>query len=101
MTALGLAVAVPAVLGYNWVMRRNKAASEQLGAFASDLYGYMMSGGAVRPVSVTDGQAPVASVKAPVSTPTASPRACRDLGVPRFGRSAAHRAKLPQLIISS
>lgn len=75
MTALGLAVAVPAVLGYNWVMRRNKAASEQLGAFASDLYGYMMSGGAVRPVSVTAGKAPVASVKAPASAATASPRA--------------------------
>ena len=29
MTAIGLAVAVPAVLGYNWLIRRNKAAMDQ------------------------------------------------------------------------
>ena len=73
MTALGLAVAVPAVLGYNWVMRRNKAIAEQLGAFSSDLYGYMMSGGAVRPVSV--GKPAAAAPKTPAATATASPRA--------------------------
>src|SRR3546814_13255445 len=66
MTALGLAVAVPAVLGYNWVMRRNKAIAEQLGAFSSDLYGYMMSGGAVRPVSV--GKPAAAAPKTPAAT---------------------------------
>ena len=58
MTALGLAVAVPAVLGYNWLVRRNKAALEQLGAFASDLHGYMVSNGAVRPALL--GKAPAA-----------------------------------------
>lgn len=49
MTALGLAVAVPAVMGYNWLMRRNKAVMEELARFTNDLHGYMMSGGAVRP----------------------------------------------------
>jgi biopolymer transport protein ExbB len=49
MTALGLVVAVPAVLGYNWLARRNKAAMEQLTAFSNDLHGYMVSNGAVRP----------------------------------------------------
>jgi biopolymer transport protein ExbB len=49
MTALGLAVAVPAVMQYNWLMRRNKAIGEQLLRFATDVHGYMMSGGAVRP----------------------------------------------------
>src|SRR5436305_1980432 len=49
MTALGLAVAVPAVLAYNWLMRRNKAIVEELASFANDLHGYMMSGGAVKP----------------------------------------------------
>jgi biopolymer transport protein ExbB len=49
MTALGLAVAVPAVLAYNWLIRRNKAIVEELAKFANDLHGYMMSGGAVRP----------------------------------------------------
>jgi biopolymer transport protein ExbB len=49
MTALGLAVAVPAVMAYNWLMRRNKAALEELARFSNDLHGYMMSGGTVRP----------------------------------------------------
>ena len=55
MTALGLAVAVPAVMGYNWLMRRNKAMLEELARFANDLHGYMMSGGAVKPVTATRG----------------------------------------------
>lgn len=42
MTAIGLAVAVPAVLGYNWLVRRNKAALEQVRAFASDLHGVIL-----------------------------------------------------------
>jgi biopolymer transport protein ExbB len=49
MTAIGLVVAVPAVMQYNWLMRRNKAISEELAKFANDVHGYMMSGGAVRP----------------------------------------------------
>jgi biopolymer transport protein ExbB len=51
MTALGLAVAVPAVMAYNWLMRRNKAVLEELAKFSNDLHGYMMSGGTVRPVT--------------------------------------------------
>ena len=49
MTALGLAVAVPAVMAYNWLMRRNKAVLEELARFTNDLHGYMMSGGTVKP----------------------------------------------------
>ena len=49
MTALGLVVAVPAVLAYNWLMRRNKAIMEDLAAFTNDLHGYLMSNGAVKP----------------------------------------------------
>ena len=52
MTALGLAVAVPAVLAYNWLIRRNKVIAEEIGAFATDLHGYMVSGGAVKPEMV-------------------------------------------------
>ena len=44
MTAFGLAVAVPAVLGYNWLVRRNKVALEQLRAFSADLHMVLMSG---------------------------------------------------------
>ncbi len=43
MTAIGLAVAVPAVLGYNWLVRRNKAAMEEVNAFASDLHAVLLA----------------------------------------------------------
>ena len=49
MTALGLVVAVPAVLAYNWLIRRNKSIMEDLAAFTNDLHGYLMSDGAVKP----------------------------------------------------
>ena len=45
MTAIGLAVAVPAVLSYNWLIRRNKTAMEQVRAFSSDLHSVLMSQG--------------------------------------------------------
>src|SRR5690242_10398549 len=38
MTAIGLAVAVPAVLGYNWLVRRNKSALEQVRGFGAELH---------------------------------------------------------------
>jgi len=44
MTAIGLAVAVPAVLGYNWLVRRNKAAMEQVRGFGADLHAVLLSG---------------------------------------------------------
>ncbi len=43
MTAIGLAVAVPAVLGYNWLVRRNKALNDELQAFASDLHAVLLA----------------------------------------------------------
>jgi biopolymer transport protein ExbB len=43
MTAIGLAVAVPAVLGYNWLVRRNKTAMETVRSFGSDLHAVLMS----------------------------------------------------------
>jgi len=46
MTAIGLAVAVPAVLGYNWLVRRNKVAMEYLRTFSADLHMVLMSGSA-------------------------------------------------------
>jgi biopolymer transport protein ExbB len=38
MTAIGLATAVPAVLGYNWLVRRNKAVMQKVRNFSSDLH---------------------------------------------------------------
>jgi biopolymer transport protein ExbB len=43
MTALGLAVAVPAVLAYNWLVRRNKAVMEDVRAFGQDLHLVVLS----------------------------------------------------------
>ena len=57
MTALGLATAVPAVIGYNWLLRRNKNISESLRNFASELHAYLVGG-----ARVSQGT-PVAGVK--------------------------------------
>jgi biopolymer transport protein ExbB len=43
MTAIGLAVAVPAVLGYNWLVRRNKGVMEDINAFGSDLHSVLLA----------------------------------------------------------
>ena len=48
MTALGLAVAVPAVLAYNWLVRRNKVVMERVRAFSGDLHSVLLSGGGKR-----------------------------------------------------
>ena len=48
MTAIGLAVAVPAVLGYNWLARRNKLAMEDIHAFGNDLHAVLLAGAAQR-----------------------------------------------------
>ena len=42
MTAFGLFVAVPAVLGYNWLVRRNKVTMETVRRFGADLHGVLM-----------------------------------------------------------
>ncbi|AUW59402.1 flagellar motor protein MotA [Sphingobium sp. SCG-1] len=68
MTALGLVVAVPAVLAYNFLQRRNKAIAEDLSSFSTDLLGYMVSNGAVKPVVTTGAAAPV--TKPVAATPT-------------------------------
>ena len=43
MTAIGLAVAVPAVLGYNWLVRRNKATIDRVRAFGSDIHAVLLA----------------------------------------------------------
>jgi biopolymer transport protein ExbB len=42
MTALGLAVAVPAVLGYNWLVRRNRVTLHAIKGFSSELHTQML-----------------------------------------------------------
>ncbi len=70
MTALGLVVAVPAVLAYNWLQRRNKAIAEDLSAFSNDVLGFLASNGAVKP-TIAGGAAPKAPVKPAAATTTA------------------------------
>jgi biopolymer transport protein ExbB len=47
MTALGLAVAIPAVLGYNALVRGNKTVIMKLNRFAHDLHAYFLTGARV------------------------------------------------------
>jgi biopolymer transport protein ExbB len=44
MTAIGLAVAVPAVMGYNWLIRRNKSVMERVRTFSGDLHNVLLAG---------------------------------------------------------
>jgi biopolymer transport protein ExbB len=43
MTAFGLAVAVPAVMGYNWLIRRNKQVMEKIRNFSGDVHNVLLS----------------------------------------------------------
>jgi biopolymer transport protein ExbB len=54
MTAMGLAVAVPAVLGYNWMVRRNKLAMDQVRSFAADLHALLIGSARREPRLVDD-----------------------------------------------
>ncbi len=56
MTALGLAVAIPAVLGYNALVRGNKHISAKLGRFAHDRHAYYVTGARVITAPTTDSR---------------------------------------------
>ena len=62
MTALGLAVAIPAVLGYNALVRGNKGVLQKLSRFAHDLHAYFVTGARVSTAS-SDGAANVLPLK--------------------------------------
>ncbi len=57
MTAIGLAVAVPAVLGYNFLVRRNRSVMERVRGFGAQLHTVLLGGAGV----VSDGHRPVSS----------------------------------------
>jgi biopolymer transport protein ExbB len=44
MTAIGLAVAVPAVMGYNWLIRRNKVVMDSVRTFGADVNAVLTAG---------------------------------------------------------
>jgi len=82
MTALGLAVAVPAVLAYNWLQRRNKSIAEDLSAFSNDVLGYMASNGAVKPAAAGRAAAAKPAVAATAAKPVGTTTAGQTGGVP-------------------
>jgi biopolymer transport protein ExbB len=76
MTAIGLLVAVPAVLAYNWLQSRNRRIAELLAGFSTDLLANINSGGQVRPAAVTGTstqQAGKSAATAPAGTANARP----------------------------
>jgi biopolymer transport protein ExbB len=60
MTAFGIAVAVPAVLGYNFLTRANRVILAELDAFAHDLHAYLTTGAKL---SMTHDKASVAPLR--------------------------------------
>jgi biopolymer transport protein ExbB len=69
MTAIGLAVAVPAVLGYNILLRRNKGVQERVSHFTHELHAYLIAG-AKMGLGMDKGLSPVGK-------PSAAPAAAR------------------------
>ena len=65
MTAIGLIVAVPAVLAFNWLQSRNKAIARRLSTFSNDVLGSIMSNGQVKPASTQAAAKAAAPAAAP------------------------------------
>jgi biopolymer transport protein ExbB len=64
MTALGLAVAIPAVLAYNFAVRSNRMVLAQLDSFAHDLYAFLTTGSHVNDVAAVVPARPAAVARA-------------------------------------
>jgi biopolymer transport protein ExbB len=64
MTAIGLFVAVPAVMGYNWLLGRNKLLQDALRNFAADLQAYLVGGVRVGAAEAVSAGARPATAKA-------------------------------------
>ena len=75
MTALGLLVAVPAVLAYNYLQARNKRIAEMLTGFSTDVLANISSGGRVKPASLAPAKPVASSAKAATGAtkPAAAP----------------------------
>jgi biopolymer transport protein ExbB len=64
MTAIGLLVAVPAVLAFNWLQSRNRRINELLSGFSTDILAYIDSNGAVKPAVMAASAAKPANATA-------------------------------------
>jgi len=69
MTALGLIVAVPAVLAYNYLQSRNKRIAENLTGFSADVLANINSKGAVKPIVAAAPAKPAAAPAKPAAAP--------------------------------
>jgi biopolymer transport protein ExbB len=91
MTAIGLLVAVPAVLAYNWLQSRNRRIAELLSGFSTDILANITSRGAVKPALATAGAktaAATTSTKAP-ATGAAGAAAARPAGTTTGGATGS------------
>jgi biopolymer transport protein ExbB len=75
MTAIGLLVAVPAVLAYNWLQGRNKRLAELLTSFSTDVLANITSRGEVRPAVLTQTSTQQAAKAAAARPATPAPKA--------------------------
>jgi biopolymer transport protein ExbB len=69
MTGIGLAVAIPAVMGYNALTRANRVLLAQLDSFAFELLTFLSTG---QPLASGNGAAPLAVVKSAAAAPRAA-----------------------------
>ncbi|MET0588000.1 MAG: MotA/TolQ/ExbB proton channel family protein [Novosphingobium sp.] len=69
MTALGLLVAVPAVLAYNYLQARNKNIAELLSGFSTDILANINSRGAVKPAIITGPAKAAPAAAKPAAAP--------------------------------
>src|SRR6478752_2311299 len=63
MTGIGLAVALPAVMGYNWLTRANRVLSARLDAFAFELLTFLSTGRALQGKPLRAGGVALSAVK--------------------------------------
>ena len=69
MTGLGLAVAIPAVVGYNWLTRANRVLAAKLDAFAYELHTFVSMG---QPLGTSAGDSGAANVRPLAARPAAA-----------------------------
>jgi len=67
MTAIGLFVAVPAVMGYNWLLGRQKGLQDSLRNFTGDLHAYLVGGSRVNAETSMGGARPAAAKASAIS----------------------------------
>ena len=72
MTAIGLLVAVPAVMAYNWLQSRNKHIAALMTGFSTDLLANISSDGAVKPATAAP-KAPAKAAAPAGAAPAARP----------------------------